>query len=161
MQRLLPEFLKQILPTFYAKFLARISVNMRARFHVNFLTRNFPRDSFRDLPLRFLSRYRQVYAPRFSPGNPPSFQPGSSSFSYFIGTSCGVWTAGGNGNGGCCVFPFNYHGIKYFTCTYQDHSSPWCAISSDFDHDGVWGECIGNEILFGSLEEAQSPTNFC
>lgn len=57
MQRLLPEFLKQILPTFYAKFLARISVNMRARFHVNFLTRNFPRDSFRDLPLRFLSRY--------------------------------------------------------------------------------------------------------
>ncbi|CAH3124897.1 unnamed protein product, partial [Porites lobata] len=58
------------------------------------------------------------------------------------GTSCGVWTAGGNGNGGCCVFPFNYHGIKYFTCTYQDHSNPWCAISSDFDHDGVWGECI-------------------
>ena len=57
MQRLLPEFPKQMLPTFYAKFLARISVNMRARFHVNFLTRNFPRDSFRDLLLRFLSRY--------------------------------------------------------------------------------------------------------
>ena len=96
----------------------------------------------------------------FLPGNPPRFQPGSNSFSlYFIGTSCGVWTAGGNGNGGCCVFPFNYHGIKYFTCTYQDHSNPWCAISSDFDHDGVWGECIGNKAIFGSWEEAQSPTN--
>lgn len=57
MQRLLPEFPKQNLPTFYTKFLARIPVNMRARFHVNFLTRNFPRDSFRDLLLRFLSRY--------------------------------------------------------------------------------------------------------
>ena len=57
MQRLLPEFPKQILTTFYVKFPARISVNMRARFHVNFLTRNFPRDSFRDLLLRFLSRY--------------------------------------------------------------------------------------------------------
>ncbi|XP_067049774.1 uncharacterized protein [Acropora muricata] len=58
------------------------------------------------------------------------------------GYSCGVWTKGGNGNGECCVFPFSYHGVNYFTCTYQDHSSPWCAVTSDFDQDGVWGECI-------------------
>ena len=65
MQRLLPEFPKQMLPTFYAKFLARISVNMFARFHVNFLTRNFPRDSFEDVLLRFLSRYPPGLCPAF------------------------------------------------------------------------------------------------
>lgn len=65
MQRLLSEFPKQMLPTFYAKFLARISVSMRARFHVNFLTRNFPRDSFRDLLLRFLSSYPPGLCPAF------------------------------------------------------------------------------------------------
>ena len=65
MQRLLPEFPKQILTTVYVKFPARISINMRARFHVNFLTRNFPRDSFRDLLLRFLSSYPPGLCPAF------------------------------------------------------------------------------------------------
>ena len=37
MQRLLPEFPKQIFPAFYAKFLARISDNMRAVFTSIFL----------------------------------------------------------------------------------------------------------------------------
>ncbi|XP_068757253.1 uncharacterized protein [Montipora capricornis] len=58
------------------------------------------------------------------------------------GYSCGVWTKGGNGNGGCCTFPFNYHGVNYFTCTYQDHDNPWCALTSDFDRDRIWGDCI-------------------
>lgn len=62
----------------------------------------------------------------------------------FSGTSCGIWTKGGNGNGGCCMFPFSYHGVLYYTCTYQDHHDAWCAVTSDFDKDGVWGECIGN-----------------
>ena len=156
MQRLLPELSKQMLPTFYAKFLARIFTFSR-----QFSYQEFPKRFLLGSPTKILVKISARFMPRvFLPGNPPRYQPGSSSFSlYFIGTSCGVWTAGGNGNGGCCVFPFNYHGIKYFTCTYQDHSNPWCAISSDFDHDGVWGECIGNKAIFGSWEEAQSPTN--
>ena len=72
------------------------------------------------------------------------FQHLFSAFLISSGYSCGVWTKGGNGNGECCVFPFSYHGVNYFTCTYQDHSNPWCAVTSDFDQDGVWGECIGN-----------------
>ena len=131
-------------------------------FSRQFSYQEFPKRFLPGSPTKILVKLSARFMPRvFLPGNPPRFQPGSNSFSlYFIGTSCGVWTAGGNGNGGCCVFPFNYHGIKYFTCTYQDHSNPWCAISSDFDHDGVWGECIGDEVLFGSWEEAQLPTNF-
>nr|XP_058947716.1 mucin-1-like [Pocillopora verrucosa] len=58
------------------------------------------------------------------------------------GTTCGVWSRDGNGNGGCCVFPFEYNGVKHYTCTYLDHNKPWCSISTNFDRDGVWGECI-------------------
>lgn len=71
---------------------------------------------------------------------------------FFCLGTCGVWTKGGNANGGCCVFPFKYNGVMHYTCTYLDHNQPWCSISMNYDRDGVWGECIGNWV---------PPLTFC
>ena len=61
----------------------------------------------------------------------------------FPETRCGVETAGGNGENLCCVFPFNYRGIDYFTCTAADSEEPWCSITRNYDRDGLWGNCVG------------------
>lgn len=55
-----------------------------------------------------------------------------------------MWSRDGNGNGGCCVFFFEYNGVKYYICIYLDYNKLWCLIFINFDWDGVWGECIGN-----------------
>ena len=46
----------------------------------------------------------------------------------------------------CCVFPFIYHGTQYFECTDKDIKKPWCATTSNYDIDGMWGHCIGKKI---------------
>ena len=58
-----------------------------------------------------------------------------------------VQTGGGNGKAGCCVFPFTYRGIQYLDCTDLDHDQKWCAVTSDYDVDGQWGNCIGARLL--------------
>ncbi|XP_028394330.1 paternally-expressed gene 3 protein-like [Dendronephthya gigantea] len=57
-------------------------------------------------------------------------------------TRCGVDTTGGNAENLCCVFPFNYRGIDYFTCTTADAQEPWCSITRNYDRDGLWGNCV-------------------
>ena len=54
-------------------------------------------------------------------------------------------TEGGTGDEACCVFPFIYHGIQYFECTNDDHGKPWCATTSNYDVDGMWGHCLGKD----------------
>ena len=54
-----------------------------------------------------------------------------------IETRCGVDTRDGNGEGLCCVFPFNYRGVDYYTCTTADASEPWCSITRNYDRDGL------------------------
>ena len=57
-----------------------------------------------------------------------------------------VETEGGTSKGACCVFPFIYHGTQYFECTDKDIKKPWCATTSNYDIDGMWGHCIGKKI---------------
>ena len=66
----------------------------------------------------------------------------------FPETRCGVETTGGNGENLCCVFPFNYRGIDYFTCTTADSEEPWCSITRNYDRDGLWGNCVGESLNF-------------
>ena len=49
----------------------------------------------------------------------------------------------GNANGARCVFPFIYKGVTYTACTSIDHFRNWCATTSNYDRDRLWGNCIG------------------
>ncbi|XP_078506115.1 fucolectin-4-like [Lissotriton helveticus] len=42
-----------------------------------------------------------------------------------------------------CVFPFIYKGVSYQGCTTKDHSTMWCATTSNYDSDRRWIECYG------------------
>ena len=47
-----------------------------------------------------------------------------------------------------CVFPFSYHGVRYYRCTHDEKHSvrPWCATSKEYKEDSantsnLWGDC--------------------
>ncbi|NWI51084.1 MRC1 protein, partial [Calyptomena viridis] len=54
-----------------------------------------------------------------------------------------IYTLGGNAFGAPCVFPFKLKGKWYAECIPQsdDANSLWCATSSDFDKDRLFGKC--------------------
>ena len=68
----------------------------------------------------------------------------TSTLTTSIGTTpCPTLTKAGNSNGAMCVFPFVYQGIRYYECTVKDSTVPWCATTSDYDADKLWGNCAG------------------
>ena len=44
-------------------------------------------------------------------------------------------------DGNCCVFPFIYNSQQYNQCTSVDWTKDWCATTSNYDIDKMWGEC--------------------
>lgn len=50
---------------------------------------------------------------------------------------------GGNSNGKQCTFPFKFQDKMYSECTTVGRSDgkPWCATTSNFDVDKMWGFC--------------------
>ena len=58
-------------------------------------------------------------------------------------TPCATFTSGGNANGAMCVFPFRYQGVTFYECTLIGGQSLWCATTSDYDADQLWGYCAG------------------
>ncbi len=58
-------------------------------------------------------------------------------------TPCSTTTTEGNSNGAMCVFPFVYQGRRYYECTKHDNAVPWCATTSNYDTDMLWGNCAG------------------
>lgn len=55
---------------------------------------------------------------------------------------CEQMSHGGKGDGACCRFPFVYKGRQYHTCTTAGGEAHlWCATTSNFDKDGLWGKC--------------------
>ncbi|XP_039915265.1 macrophage mannose receptor 1-like [Hirundo rustica] len=54
-----------------------------------------------------------------------------------------IYTLGGNAFGAPCVFPFKHQGKWYAECIPRrdDTDSLWCATSSDFDKDQLFGNC--------------------
>uniref|UniRef100_A0A8C3EHJ2 Uncharacterized protein n=1 Tax=Corvus moneduloides TaxID=1196302 RepID=A0A8C3EHJ2_CORMO len=54
-----------------------------------------------------------------------------------------IYTLGGNAFGAPCVFPFKHQGKWYAECIPRrnDADSLWCATSSDFDKDQLFGNC--------------------
>ena len=58
--------------------------------------------------------------------------------------TCEQMSHGGTGGGACCKFPFTYRGKEYRSCTtagFRDHSVLWCATTSEYDTDKLWGHC--------------------
>ena len=63
--------------------------------------------------------------------------------------SCDIATCeqpshGGTGGGACCKFPFVYKGKEYRHCTtagFKNHAVLWCATTTDYDKDKLWGHC--------------------
>merc|ERR1712168_75862 len=55
---------------------------------------------------------------------------------------CEKMSWGGDGGGACCKFPFIYKGKQYHSCTHEGpHGQLWCATTSNYDKDGLWGRC--------------------
>ena len=53
----------------------------------------------------------------------------------------GVTTVGGNAQGACCMFPFIYKGVAYWTCTAQNASRKWCSVTKVYELERKWGYC--------------------
>ncbi|XP_009079447.1 PREDICTED: macrophage mannose receptor 1-like [Acanthisitta chloris] len=54
-----------------------------------------------------------------------------------------IYTLGGNAFGAPCMFPFKFKGKWYADCIPRSHDSGslWCATTSDFDKDQMFGNC--------------------
>ena len=64
------------------------------------------------------------------------------------GRRCQTPTQGGNSAGAHCAFPFIFKGEIFETCTpLANNGVLWCAVSSNYDSDGIWGNCIGKKGL--------------
>ena len=53
-------------------------------------------------------------------------------------------TVGGPRSNVPCVFPFNFKGVLYETCTSAEYTQNWCATkvgSNDSYIDDEWGNC--------------------
>ena len=50
-------------------------------------------------------------------------------------------TAGGNGNGAVCMYPFMFRGVLYHASVALEHGK-WCATTSNYDRDKKWGYAI-------------------
>lgn len=61
-----------------------------------------------------------------------------------------IYTLGGNAFGAPCVFPFKHQGKWYAECIPRrdDAGSLWCATSTDFDKDQLFGNCPQKGNLF-------------
>ncbi|XP_021244970.1 macrophage mannose receptor 1-like [Numida meleagris] len=64
-----------------------------------------------------------------------------------------MYTLGGNTFGAPCVFPFKFNGKWFAECIPQtdDASTRWCATTSDFDKDQLFGICPSKGILHKDL----------
>ena len=60
-------------------------------------------------------------------------------FSCCFPGSCPMQTTRKN----CCVFPFIYRRRRYTSCTSVKSKRPWCATTSNYDKDKMWGYCPG------------------
>ena len=60
-------------------------------------------------------------------------------FSCCFSGSCPMQTTRKN----CCVFPFIYRRRRYTSCTRVKSKRPWCATTSNYDKDKMWGYCPG------------------
>lgn len=56
---------------------------------------------------------------------------------------CYTPTYGGNSNGAYCMFPFLLLGQLYTTCMFTGRDNLWCATTSSYDQDSLWGYCNG------------------
>ncbi|XP_047139597.1 polycystin-1-like protein 2 isoform X2 [Hydra vulgaris] len=64
--------------------------------------------------------------------------------------SCVQTTYGGNSNGACCSFPFFYSGKLYYNCTTNGRTSYWCATTTNYNKDKLWGFCSGFDSSWAS-----------
>ena len=65
-------------------------------------------------------------------------------------------TCGGNANGASCVFPFIYGGVEFNQCTYYGRTQRWCATTSNYDDDKVYGYC---DCPYNDEPFTPAPTN--
>ncbi|KAK2531290.1 macrophage mannose receptor 1 [Columba livia] len=71
-----------------------------------------------------------------------------------------IYTLGGNAFGAPCVFPFKLNGKWYAECVpwSDDESSFWCATSSDFDRDQLFGNCPLKDTIHSNLWKTNPVT---
>uniref|UniRef100_UPI00358E0A76 C-type mannose receptor 2 n=1 Tax=Myxine glutinosa TaxID=7769 RepID=UPI00358E0A76 len=80
---------------------------------------------------------------QLAPGNGSSFRVEGSKDNLCARPYYVMYTIQGNSHGQPCVFPFKYDHKWYHNCTEdgRDDKHLWCATSSDYDKDELWGFC--------------------
>ncbi|NXO51028.1 MRC1 protein, partial [Aramus guarauna] len=71
-----------------------------------------------------------------------------------------TYTLGGNAFGAPCVFPFKLNGKWYAECIprHDNPGSLWCATSSDFDKDQLFGNCPLKDTIHSDLWKTNPVT---
>ncbi|KFQ70858.1 Macrophage mannose receptor 1, partial [Phaethon lepturus] len=71
-----------------------------------------------------------------------------------------IYTLGGNAFGAPCVFPFKFDGKWYAECIRRSDNSGslWCATSSDFDKDQLFGNCPLKDTIHNDLWKTNPVT---
>ncbi|KFU84338.1 Macrophage mannose receptor 1, partial [Chaetura pelagica] len=71
-----------------------------------------------------------------------------------------IYTLRGNAFGAPCVFPFKYNGKWYAECIPRsvNPGSLWCATSSDFDKDQLFGNCPLKDTIHNDLWKTNPVT---
>ncbi|KFQ29409.1 Macrophage mannose receptor 1, partial [Merops nubicus] len=71
-----------------------------------------------------------------------------------------IYTLGGNAFGAPCLFPFKFNKKWYAECIPRDDDpgSLWCATSSDFDKDQIFGNCPLKDTIHNKLWKTNPVT---
>ena len=68
---------------------------------------------------------------------------------------------GGNAaNNAQCVFPFTYEEISFYEPTTHGRERPWCATTSDYDEDGIWGYTDGCDVTPTPTYTTSDPLHY-
>ncbi|XP_066490319.1 secretory phospholipase A2 receptor [Tiliqua scincoides] len=74
-----------------------------------------------------------------------------------------TYTLLGNSLGLPCVFPFKYNNKWHYDCIRDDREGgyPWCATTSQYEHDEKWGLCPNSEAGCDIFWKKNSDTQVC
>nr|XP_056720573.1 fibronectin-like [Euleptes europaea] len=72
---------------------------------------------------------------------------------------CALTEYGGNTGGQACVFPFDYNGRTFYSCTNEDEEMGrfWCATTGSYHKHGKWSYCADKRLHANQMGSCVFP----